>query len=113
MNEEDKLIQNLQRKVTESRTNLDARTLGQLRAARLTAIESLSKATYRWWQLPVIRYVLPSAMAIALTVSIILPQLAGQTDDSDVELVAISDDIELLEDLDFYLWIIDSVENES
>jgi hypothetical protein len=113
MNDDDNLIQNLQKRVKESQTDLDAGTLGQLRAARLTAIESLSNKPHIWWQLPVTRYVVSSSIAIALTISFIYPTFNTPNEEYDMDIVAISEDIELLENLDFYIWIIDTVENES
>lgn len=113
MNDEDKLIQNLQSKLKQTQTTLDTRTLGQLRAARRTAIESLNNKPAQWWQLTITRYAISGTFALALVIGILFPKFYQQNEQYDLDIIAINEDIELLEDLDFYLWIADTVENES
>jgi len=113
MSDEDKLIQNLQSKLKQSQTRLDARTLGQLRAARRSAIESLNNKSTQWWRLPITRYAISATFALALLMGILLPTFYQQNELYDLDIIAMNEDIELLEDLDFYLWIADTVENES
>jgi len=113
MNDDDNLIQNLQDKVKASQKELDAETLGQLRAARRTALESFNASSKSWWQLPVTQFAVAATFVVALTVGILLPLSNTQDEIYDVDLIALSEDIEMLEDLDFYLWVSEAVENES
>ncbi|VAW91593.1 hypothetical protein MNBD_GAMMA22-2768 [hydrothermal vent metagenome] len=113
MSDDEKLIQNLQNKVKLSQSTLDSKTLEQLSAARRTAIESLNTNSSRWWQLSITHYSLATSFALVLSLTIFFSVYTGDSLEYDLDVVAITEDLELLEDLDFYLWIVDSVENES
>ncbi len=113
MSDEDKLIQNLHNKVKQSQTPLNAKTLGELRTARCAAVDSLNAKPSSWWQLPSSRYSLATSFALVLGIVIFYPMFIDNSPDYDLDVVAITEDLELLQELDFYLWIADSVENES
>ncbi len=123
MNDDDKLIQNLQNKVKKSQSTLDATTLGQLRAARRTALESVKNKPNlgallksKLFRGPFTKnYVLSSVVLIILTVgfTFTIVTVDEPTEHYDIDIVAISEEFELLEELDFYLWIANSVEHES
>ncbi len=113
MSDEDKLIQNLCDKVKQSQIPLNAKTLGELRAARRVAVDSLNSKPRHWWQLPISRYSFVTSFVFVLVIAIVYPMFTDNSPDYDIDVVAITEDLELLQDLDFYLWIADSVENES
>ncbi len=123
MSDDDKLIHNLQNNVKKSQSDLDANTLGQLRAARRNALDSLKHKSTLWSLLKsnlfferiTNHYIVSSVFVVVLTVGFTFTifTLDDSAEQYDMDIVAISEELELLEDLDFYLWVADTVENES
>jgi len=115
MIEDEKRIQHLHKKIKDAQLPLDARTQGQLRAARRTAIESLNKPPGFLTKITSVKYALSSIVTLAVVIAIIMPiynyNLNAPSTVYDYDAVAITEDIELLEELDFYLWIADNIEN--
>jgi hypothetical protein len=91
---------------------LDARTRSRLNQARHVALDELKKGSARryWVGLPL------GGLAAAALVAVILVSWRGQAPTQleaaampldDVDIVADSDNIELLQDVEFYSWLAD------
>lgn len=109
----DDLTGDLERKATalfdESVERLDARTRSRLTQARNRAVDELrSGAVRRRWLRG------PAGLAAAMVVGAAVmlwagmsgnPSLPGAVPLDDLEIVADADDLELLQDVEFYAWL--------
>lgn len=112
MNEQDFLKQ-VKQSLDDSVENLDAETRTRLNQARQAALREMHKSSLRktkaWWMIPAgaaamaAIAVLSSVMYFRSTGSIMLPQ--GGI--SDLDIVASRDQLEMYENLDFYLWLVE------
>lgn len=91
----------------ESVERLDARTRSKLTQARNRALDEVKKgARRRWIWAPAGGF----AVAAVLAVGVVLwqdrtPQQPGAAAIEDLEIVADSENIELLQDVEFYAWL--------
>jgi hypothetical protein len=99
--QEDRLVERIRQQLDREAGQLDELTVARLRAARLRALETAGRPHRRWLAL------LGTAAVAAIVVAVLYWQqpvtLPGAIDDLDI--VATGDDMELLEDLDFYDWL--------
>ncbi len=99
--EENRLTDQIRQRLDQQADALDELTVARLRAARLRALGQAKRPHHRWWPL------LGSALAAALVVAILVWQqpveLPGALDDLDI--VASGDDLDMIEDLEFYDWL--------
>ncbi len=94
--------ENIGQRLRDSEDSLDELTLARLRAARLHALETARPARPR---------LLAGGLAGAVTVAVLvltvwwLQPPAVTPPLEDVHLLSAGDDLQLLEELDFYLWL--------
>ncbi len=90
--------------------DLDAATASRLNRARQTALDAGLRRNRAWW-LP---FALATATAMLLAVTVTLrspdstvqaPTLAAPAVADDFELLAGGEDLEMIEDLEFYAWL--------
>ena len=120
---EESLVMAAQANLDDSIADLDPAVLARLNEARKSALaqNGLSKSTPGFWQQLAARFKLPqmsapiSAFATAcvlVTVATLFYRFPNQTvnelADTDVLLFASSDEIELYDNLEFYLWLADN-----
>ena len=90
--------------------HLDAKTLGQLRAARRQALAQLEaraphRAAWTSWWVPAGTFATAGIAAVVFSLwSGHAPQPPG-IDAADVEMLAETDSLELYDDLEFYEWL--------
>ena len=114
--------QTIKDKLDQAPEQLDPAVSEQLRAARRHALDQLDKPA-PFWQMKAGskwgRFVLPvgglaTAASLALMVSVYLP---NQTDELalplDKDLIVLTEDLSLIEDLAFYDWMLDNELTES
>ncbi len=107
IDQEKAFVSRLKQSLDQRLDKLDDETTTQLYAARQKALRSLPQSRPRWlavggW----------SAAAVSLLLVMVLWNTDGQSPDSpgfieDLELLSTNEDIEFIEDLDFYLWLDD------
>ncbi|GMG88542.1 hypothetical protein MNKW57_28630 [Biformimicrobium ophioploci] len=90
--------------------SLDAATLSRLQRARSAAIGSLDSGADRKLPRDVVRWsLLGASMATVLAVVLLLPgpgeQLPGNGDLFGDDVWLVTEDIQMIEDVDFYLWL--------
>lgn len=102
--DDETLAQRLGEVLRESEHELDALTLARLRAARLRALQS-AQPRRRW--LLATTGLLGTAAALLLALGAWWLQLPAQTPAAleDLPLLSAAEELELLDDLDFYLWL--------
>ena len=91
----------------ESVEHLDAATLSRLNQARQQALEAASRHTHaggRWWAIPA------SALAAAFLAAVIWwpgPAVDGTPalPIEDMEILVTADSLEMLEELEFFMWL--------
>jgi anti-sigma-K factor RskA len=94
----------------QSAEDLDARTRSRLTQARHAALEELRRSR----RSPVWRWAPVAAMAAVAAVMIAMPVRDGSRQESptllleDFDLVADSENLELLQDVEFYAWLDES-----
>lgn len=102
---EERIVDAAQQSWRLGERELDADTLRALRGIRHRAIEKLHKPASRSAWLPVSG----AALAAALVAAVVMwPQQADVALDmqiADLDILAVDTDLELLEELDFYLWL--------
>ncbi len=104
---DEKRVELARRLLDESIEHLDAATLSRLNQARQLALEAASRerhAGVRWWTLPV------GTVAAAFLVAVIwwprsaldgAPELPLE----DMEILVSADSLEMLEELEFFMWL--------
>jgi hypothetical protein len=102
---EERIVDAAQQHWQQDEQELDADTLRALRGIRHSAIEKLQRqSSWSIW-LPVSG----AALAAALVATVVMwPQQADIAPDmqiADLDILAFETDLELLEELDFYLWL--------
>lgn len=112
---DDRLIVAARRGLDDSLHTLDAQRLSRLNQARHRALERLEKPRplLTWLRAPLAARWLPGGMALAsvalLTFALVQPATPpappALAQDSALETLALHDDLELLDDLDFYEWL--------
>ncbi len=102
---DDPLLRRARHELRASEHDLDELTLARLGRARARAIEAAARGKrYRWWRAA------PLAAAAALALALGLAWLQPPPDSpapllEDLRLLSSGADLEMLEDLDFYLWL--------
>ena len=112
------LLQKIRQELDRSVESLDGETRSRLSSVRNMALESAGVRSRPYW-LPAGAVALASMLVIAVIVTRVqapVPDdsdllVALMEDAQDLELVSAIDDLELLEDLDFYYWLEEDVEN--
>ena len=106
--EHDEFIRDVSALLTDKERDIDEHTLSRLRAARLQALDALTERSYRQtlsslWQPATV------GLAFCLTIALIafrpdqtLPGMEAEA----LELLAIEDNLDLYEDLEFYQWLL-------
>lgn len=99
----------VRRLLDDSLADFDAATLSRLNQARQKALAALPKPRrWRWWQ-PALGLALASAlMVMLLPQRMIEPTVTPASDtlsELDMALLDDGDELELLEDLEFYAWL--------
>lgn len=104
----DLMLQRLRQHLDRSSTDLDGATLSKLNQARQRALDTTSRSVaLSSWQRPLL-----VGSAIAVLVGIFMLQTAHLPTESvspmaaaDLELLAAGEDLELIENLEFYAWL--------
>ncbi len=118
---DDALLQSIRQQLDEHAEGLDAATASRLHSARNRALETAQQSSLRRWFLtqPVL-WASSSIAAAALAVVVLIgnptshiaplngniPLAAIQTD-TDLEMLASTDGLDLYQDIDFYMWLSD------
>lgn len=114
MNDQDEAgwIARVREQLDQDARDLDAATASRLNRARQTALDlGLRRQRSRGWWLP---FALATAVAVVLALSVTLrtpdsapqaPALAAPAVADDLELLAAGEDLEMIEDLEFYAWL--------
>ncbi len=100
--DEQRFVEQVRQRLDEQADGLDELTLARLRAARARALEQHGRSSARsWWP------AIGMAAAVALVAAVMLwpsaPHLPAAAD--DWELLAAGDELELIEDIEFYDWL--------
>lgn len=112
MNEQDFLKQ-VKQALDESTDNLDAAARSRLNQARQAALQELKKSprhrTKAWWMIPAGG---TAVAAIAVLSSVLYFRTSGlvalpHDGINDLEIVASRDQLDMYENLDFYLWLVE------
>ena len=110
-----KLDQTVTNALDECADGLDAASLSRLRQARSKALEQ----PVSWWQRPASQWLSAAALAtiavvVTITVAIRPTDVNGPLDAAwnELEIAALQEDMDLLEDLEFYHWL-DTVSGEN
>ena len=90
----------------QSLEDLDAATISLLNQIRHTAQAETSARRWHWW-LPVSSLATACAILVAINLSPRTPTKPTQVESSlgDLELLASSENLEMLEELEFYAWL--------
>lgn len=108
VNESDEFERRSKALFDESVGQLDGRTRSKLTQARNAAVEELKKGPprFHWLRAPVTGLAMATVLAVAI---ITWPARQGSESGplplEDIEIVADGDDIDMLEDVEFYAWI--------
>ena len=113
---EQAFFERVRRTLDESVDQLDFDTLGRLEIARRRALSEAAKPGKRWWRplgferdwlVPAGAFASIVATVLALTLMVSDP--GGQSLEvlDDIELLTAGEDLELLENLEFYQWLPD------
>lgn len=98
---------------TESVQSVDGQTRSKLAQARARAVEAASQRRNRWWFAPSSLVPIGGVAAAALAVALIwqgaeIPSATMQPAViSDLDLLLEGEDLDLLEELDFYAWLLE------
>ncbi len=97
--DEQAMLDRISMQLDDSVETLDARTLSRLNVARHRALETRVSSRRHSWMLPAVF----ASLFVVLSASWLLnTQQAAQTDD---QFIASTDDIELIDDLEFVSWL--------
>jgi hypothetical protein len=112
-NREREIAERARRLFADTVQRVDGQTRSKLAQARLKAIEAASVRRRRWWPAPAATLVpLGGVLAAALAVAVIWQNPGAPTGSmepavlSDLEMLLEGEDLGLLEDLDFYAWLL-------
>ena len=107
MNEhnEDKLKSNIKQALDDSTDALDASTLSKIRLVRARAVEKVGNKSFNWFG--VLSGALATACVMVFAIMILLksPTPVQSVPVDDIEMISSSDNLEMFEDLEFYLWL--------
>jgi ferric-dicitrate binding protein FerR (iron transport regulator) len=99
--EDNQLAERIRQQLDQQADALDELTVARLRAARMRALEKARHPRRRW--LPVLGSAVAAALVLAMLVWHQPVELPGTLDDLDI--VASGDDLDMIEDLEFYDWL--------
>ncbi len=90
----------------QSLEELDAASLSRLTQMRHAALAADSRPPRQWW-IPATGLASACALVVAVNISLREPDRPAsiQTPLSDLELLASNEDLEMLEELEFYAWL--------
>jgi len=94
-------VEAARQQLDEQADALDELTLARLRAARKRALDTAPKRDWYW--IPAFGTAIAVALALAVLIWPSNSQLPGALD--DWEIVASQDDLELIEEFEFYEWL--------
>jgi hypothetical protein len=112
---DDRLEQRSKMLLDRSADELDARTRSQLTRARHAALEELRRNRINPW----VRWIPVAAMAAVAAIVVTWPTRNGSPQDSapmlleDFDLVADAENLDLLQDVEFYAWLDESDDGDS
>ena len=117
--DEARMIERIREQLDAGVNDLDDATLSRLAQARHRAVAAAGKPRRRWWapwprELPAGEWLVPAgafasivATAVALTIMVGEPGDGLARDVDDLEILTAGEEIELYENLEFYLWLQD------
>lgn len=106
MNDDDFLKQ-INKALDQQTDELDAESLSRLNQARQTAIQQTGRQPFRLNWLPTTGLAAAVIMGMLFMFKAEDMNVIQQGDVDEIELIASSDQLELFEQLDFYLWLLD------
>ena len=113
---QDEFTDKLRENLLDGEQALDELTLAKLKAARMRALEQVGqRPRYAWW--------LPTGFATAVISALLIINVWNQTSirDSvepelsafdDLQLLSAGEELDMFEDLDFYLWLASEAADE-
>ena len=115
--QDEELLRRIRRELDQSVASLDGETRSRLSSARSKALASgQGRRRSAWW--PAGGLALASLLVLAVMVTRLQPtgpdgelRVELLEDDQDLELVTTIEHLELLEDLEFYYWLEEGVQN--
>ena len=110
MSSEQDIKDRISRALDEKATEIDAASLSKLRQARASAIAHAERKPFwsnTWFLLPAGALATAASLALTLTLWLQAPQeqLPLPPGLTDLELLASGDELELIEELEFYRWL--------
>jgi len=117
--DEAKLIERIREQLDAGVDKLDGATLSRLAKARRQAVAAASESRRRWWPpwpgehstgdwlVPAGAFASVVATAVALTIMVAEPGNGLAKEIDDLEMLTAGEEIELYENLEFYLWLQD------
>jgi hypothetical protein len=104
---EDPLMQRVREQLDRETEDLDGATQSRLRQARERALAQVDRSGANRWWVPTAGLATAAAVVLALGVTLRTPQESTPPDSAlgDLEMLASSEDLEMLDDLEFLLWL--------
>jgi hypothetical protein len=94
-------VEAVKHKLDAQADGLDERTLAKLRAARMCALDEAPERGWHW--MPALGTATAMAMVLAVLLWPSTSEVPGMLD--DWEIVASQDDLEMIEEFEFYEWL--------
>lgn len=119
MDDEAKLVERIREQLDADVDDLDGATLSRLAEARRQAVAAAGKPRRRWWMprpggqgaadwlVPAGAFASVVATVVALTIMVAEPGNGLAKEVDDLEMLTAGEEIELYENLEFYLWLQD------
>lgn len=117
--DDDRLVERIREHLDARVDDLDAETLSRLAEARRRALAAAGKPRRRWtiprpgdhraadWVVPAGAFASVVATVLALTIMVAEPGNGLAKEVDDLEMLTAGEEIELYENLEFYLWLQD------
>ena len=105
MIENDKLENNTRQVLDESVDHLDAETLSRIRQVRARTVEKAEQKTVHWFGVVSGAVATACVMVLAVTIFLNNEPAVQPLPAEDIDLVSSLDELELVEDLEFYQWL--------
>jgi hypothetical protein len=111
-NREREIAERAKRLFADTVQRVDGQTRSKLAQARLKAVEAASARRRRWWPAPATLVPLGGVVAAAFAMAVIWQNPGAPTGSmepavlSDLEMLLEGEELGLLEDLDFYAWLL-------
>jgi hypothetical protein len=116
LDDDAQLVEGIRRRLDADVAGLDDATVSRLKQARQMALAVAARGHHPWWQpsRPVGDWLVPAgafasvvATAVALTLMVSEPGNGVAREIDDLELLTAGEELELYENLEFYLWLPD------